>query len=118
MDCLGEVAVTWLTKLFNMIPEGRCTTDAKFALRIAVHGRPERVALCFYKVPGDEPCYCMRKSGVTEKYFSVVKDMYEESITSVRRVAGTTEGFRVKVGLHQGSPLSPFLFALVTGRTA
>ena len=27
-----------------------------------------------------------------------------------------TEGFEVKVGLHQGSALSPCLFAIVTGR--
>lgn len=29
---------------------------------------------------------------------------------------GVTDGFRVKIGLHQGSALNSFLFAVVTGR--
>ena len=29
--------------------------------------------------------------------------MYEDSVTSVRCVVGMTEGFKVEVGLHQGS---------------
>ncbi|KAK3539484.1 hypothetical protein QTP70_008866 [Hemibagrus guttatus] len=55
----------------------------------------------------------MRKSGVAEKYVRVVQDMYERSRTVVRCAAGQTEEFNVEVGLHQGSALSPFLFAMV-----
>ncbi|KAK3567038.1 hypothetical protein QTP86_008967 [Hemibagrus guttatus] len=51
--------------------------------------------------------------GVAEKYVRVVQDMYERSRTMVRCAVGQTEEFKVEVGLHQGSALSPFLFAMV-----
>ncbi|KAK3557345.1 hypothetical protein QTP70_026575 [Hemibagrus guttatus] len=65
------------------------------------------------RVPREELWYCMRKSGVTEKYVRVVQDMYERSRTVVRCAVGQTEEFKVEVGLHQVSALSPFLFAIV-----
>ncbi|KAK3520442.1 hypothetical protein QTP70_024188 [Hemibagrus guttatus] len=68
---------------------GSCTVDLEKA---------------YDRVPREELWYCMRKSGVAEKYVRVVQDMYETS---------RTEEFKVEVGLHQGSALSPFLFAMV-----
>ena len=68
------------------------------------------------KVPREEVWYCMRKSGLAEKYVRIVQDMYDDSTTAVRCAVGVTEGFEVKVGLHQGSALSPCLFAMVTDR--
>ena len=68
------------------------------------------------KVPREELEYCMRKSGIQEKYVRLVQDMYEESETVVRCAIGTTESFKVKVGLHQRSALSPFLFAVIMDR--
>ncbi|KAK3574370.1 hypothetical protein QTP86_005791 [Hemibagrus guttatus] len=65
------------------------------------------------RVPREELWYYMRKSGVAEKYVRVVQDMYERSRTVVRCAVGQTEEFNVEVGLHQGSALSPFLFAMV-----
>ncbi|KAK3560204.1 hypothetical protein QTP86_000674 [Hemibagrus guttatus] len=65
------------------------------------------------RVPREELWYCMRKSGVAEKYVRVVQDMYERSRTVVRCAVGQTEEFKVEVGLHQGLALSPFLFAIV-----
>ena len=42
--------------------------------------------------------------------------MYEGSETVVRCAVGTTKNFKVKVGLHQGSALSPLLFAVKMDR--
>ena len=53
---------------------------------------------------------------MAEKYVRFVQDMYKESKTVVRRAVKTTEIFKVKVGLHQGSTLSPFLFAVIVDR--
>ena len=65
------------------------------------------------KVPREEVLYCMRKSGLAEKYVRIVQDMYDGSTTAVMCAIGVTEGFDVKVGLHQGSALRPCLFAMM-----
>ncbi|KAK3543216.1 hypothetical protein QTP70_013686 [Hemibagrus guttatus] len=75
--------------------------------------RRENLEKAYDRVPREELWYCMRKSGVAEKYVRVVQDMYERSRTVVRCAVGQTEEFNVEVGLHQGSALSPFLFAIV-----
>ncbi|KAK3544885.1 hypothetical protein QTP86_027580, partial [Hemibagrus guttatus] len=101
----------------------KSTTDAIFALRILMEkyrdGQMELHCVCvdlekaYDRVPREELWYCMRKSGVAEKYVRVVQDMYERSRTVVRCAVGQTEESKVEVGLHQGSALSPFLFAMV-----
>ena len=53
---------------------------------------------------------------MAEKYVQLVQDMYEGSETVVKCAVGTTESFKVKVGLHQGLALSPFLFAVTMDR--
>ena len=58
----------------------------------------------------------MIKSGLAEKYVRKVQAMCDDSTISVRCAVGVTEGFDVKVGLHQGSALSPCLFAMVMDR--
>ena len=55
----------------------------------------------------------MREKGVSEKCVRIVNDMYREATTQVRSSVGTTENFEVKVGLHQGSALSPYIFDMV-----
>ena len=46
----------------------------------------------------------------------IIQDMYDGSQTVVRCAVGITESFKLKVGLHQGSALSPFLFAVIIDR--
>ena len=46
-----------------------------------------------------------------EWFIRTVMALYTEACTVVRTDAGLSESFEVKVGLHQGSVLSPLLFA-------
>ena len=101
---------------------GKGTTDAMLALRMLMekYREGQRELHCIFvdlekaynRVPREELWYCMRKSGIVEKNVRLVQDMYEQTETVVRCAGGTTESFKVKVGLHQRSALSPFLFAV------
>ena len=57
--------------------------------------------------------WAMRKLGVEEWLVSAVMLMYIGAKTVVRTVYGNSKGFEVKVGMHQGSGLSPLLFVIV-----
>ena len=94
--------------------------DAIFGLRILMEKYTEGqeqlycvfadLEKAYNRVPREELFYCMRRSGLPEKYVRVVQDMYKDCMTVVWCAVGTTEGFGVEVGLHQGSALSPLLF--------
>ncbi|KAK3517044.1 hypothetical protein QTP70_033834, partial [Hemibagrus guttatus] len=99
--CLGEAAVEFLTSLFNRVLESE---------RMPEEWRRSVLVLIF-KNKGDVQS-CSNYRGI--KLMShTMKDMYERSRTVVRCAVGQTEEFKVEVGLHQGSALSPFLFAIV-----
>ena len=103
--------------------KGKSTTDAIFALRQLQEkyreGQQELHCVfvdlekAYDRVPREELLWCMRNKRVPEKYIRLVKDMYHQCETEVKCVSGTSEPFTVEVGLHQGSALSPFLFAII-----
>ena len=65
------------------------------------------------RVPRQEVWRCMREKGVPDKYLMIVQDMYEGARTRVKSNVGLTDMIPVGVGLHQGSSLSPYLFAMI-----
>ena len=54
-----------------------------------------------------------RRPGFWEASMGTGYVLYKESETVVRCAVGTTKSFKIKVELHQGSALSPFLFAVI-----
>jgi hypothetical protein len=65
------------------------------------------------KVPRNIMWCALQKHKVLTKYIILIKDMYDNVVTSVRTSDGDTNDFLINIGLHQGSTLSPYLFALV-----
>ena len=52
----------------------------------------------------------LREHGVPEKYVRLVKSMYEDART---QSIGVTGKITVRVGLHRGSSMSPYLLDMV-----
>ena len=67
----------------------------------------------FDRVPREVISWAMHKLGVEEWLVSAVMSMYSGAKTVVRTVYRNNKGFEINVGMHQGSSLSPLLFAIV-----
>ena len=65
------------------------------------------------KVPRNVMWWALEKHKVPTKYITLIKDMYKDVTTFVRTCDDNTTDFPINIGLHQGSALSPYLFALV-----
>jgi hypothetical protein len=65
------------------------------------------------KVPRNVMWWALQKHKVSTNYITLIKDMYDNIVTSVRTSNGDTNDFLINIGLHQGSALNPYLFALV-----
>ena len=107
---------------FGFMP-GRGTTDAIFAARQVIEKHREMqkelhlvfidLEKAYDRVPRQEVWRCLREQGVPEKYVRLVKDTYEDARTQVKTSIGLTGKITVRVGLHQGSSLSPYLFDMI-----
>jgi hypothetical protein len=65
------------------------------------------------KVTRNVMWWALQKYKVSSKYITLIKDMHDNVETSVRTSVRDTNDFLINIGLHQGSALSPYLFALV-----
>ena len=102
---------------------GKGTVDALFMVRMLQekYGRKKRkLYMCFVdlekafdRVPRSVIAWALRKKGVNERLVEAVMQLYDGAKTRVKVGRGMSEAFDVGVGLHQGSVLSPFLFAIV-----
>ena len=61
----------------------------------------------------EKHCICVCGPRITEDLVRSVMSLYEGAKTRVREDSALSEEFEVNVGMHQGSVLSPFLFAVV-----
>ena len=87
--------VTFSNQHYVFMP-GKSTTDALFALRVLMekyrYREGQKEPHCVFvdqekaydKVLRAEVWYCMRKSGLAEKYVIIVQDIYDDSTTAVR----------------------------------
>jgi len=98
------------------------TTDAIFTVRqmqenFRVKGKKLYFGFvdlekAFDMLPREVIRWAMRKLGVEEWLVSAVMPMYTGAKTVVRTVYDNSSRFEVKVGMHQGSALSPLLFVI------
>ena len=99
------------------------TIDAVFILRRLQQeylDKEKKLYMCFVdlekafdRVPRKELEWAMRKKGIPEVMVRAVMSLYKGAKTSVRVELELSEEFEVKVGVHQGSVLSPLVFAIV-----
>ena len=95
---------------FGLSP-GKGTTDAVFIIQQLQEKHIEVHKDLFFtfvdlekaydRVPRDLVYWCLQRRGVPEKLVRLVEATYHGASTVVRTKQGRTDGFPIKVGLHQ-----------------
>ena len=112
--------VTNVTKnQFGFMP-GRSTTEAIFLLRqLMERYRDQKKDLhmvfidlekAYDKIPRTVMWWALEKHKVPTKYITLIRDMYDCVVTSVRAGDSETDAFPITIGLHQGSALARTCF--------
>ena len=129
MKCLERVLYSAISSMvdidgmqFGFMP-GRGTIDAIFIVRQLqekYHAAKKPLYFAFVdlekafdRVPRKVLWWAMRSLGVEEWAVRAVQSMYANARSRVRVNGQLSDEFEVKVGVHQGSVLSPLLFILV-----
>jgi hypothetical protein len=102
---------------------GKGTTDAIFIVRQIQErctGNKEDLWMdfvdlekAFDRVPREVLWWALRCVGLCEWMINIVMSMYDGVTTAVKVNGSVSNEFDVKVGVHQGSVLSPLLFTIV-----
>ena len=87
--------------------------DGKIPVERDLHMVFIDLEIVYYMVLREILWKALEKKKVSVAYIRVIKDMYDEVTTSVRTQVRVTKDFPKKIGLHQRSFLSLYLFTLV-----
>jgi len=103
--------------------KGKGTTDAIFIVRQMQEKFRAKGKMLYFgfvdlekafdRVPREVIRWTMRKLAAEEWLVSDVMSTYTGAKTVARTVYGNSNGFEVKISMHQGSALSPLLFVMV-----
>jgi Reverse transcriptase (RNA-dependent DNA polymerase) len=65
------------------------------------------------KIPRNIMWWALEKKRIPTKYVTLIKDMYINVMICVRACDSEFDVFYIKIRLHQGSVLNPYIFTLV-----
>ncbi|KAE8661215.1 Detected protein of unknown function [Hibiscus syriacus] len=99
-------------KLWERVIEARLRQVTK-GKNIDIHMAFIDLEKAYDSVPRNTIWKTLETRRILTTYIRVIRDMYCRFTTYVRTTVGDTQAFPMEIGLHQGSALSPYIFALI-----